>query len=79
MTISPRDAAPATPRRTIATASNYQEAERAVDWLSDEGFPVERASIVGTGLRFVEQVSGRLTTSRAAGRIILAERLDELG
>jgi hypothetical protein len=53
-------------RRTVATKSNYPDAERAVDSLSDRGFPVERVSIVGTGLRSVEQVSGRLTTARAA-------------
>ena len=54
------------PRRTIATYSSYRDAERAVDWLSDKGFAVERVSIVGTGLRYVEQVAGRVTTGRAA-------------
>ena len=49
-------------RRTIATVSSYEAAERAVDHLSDQGFPVEHVTIVGTGLRFVEQVSGRLTS-----------------
>jgi hypothetical protein len=53
-------------RRTVTSADSYEAAERAVDWLSDQGFPVEHASIVGTGLRYVEQVSGRLTTGRAA-------------
>jgi hypothetical protein len=47
-------------------ATDYQEAERAVDWLSDQGFPVEGVSIVGSGLRYVEQVQGRVTTGRAA-------------
>jgi membrane protein required for beta-lactamase induction len=53
-------------RRTIATYSSYEEAERAVDSLSDQQFPVERVAIVGTGLRSVEQVTGRVTTGRAA-------------
>ena len=53
-------------RRTISSAANYDAAERAVDWLSDNGFPVEHVRIVGTGLRYVEQISGRLTTGRAA-------------
>jgi hypothetical protein len=57
--------APAT-RTTVATYSSYAEAERAVDHLSDKGFPVERAAIVGTGLKTVEQIAGRLTTGRAA-------------
>ena len=53
-------------RRTVATYSSYRDAERAVDHLSDQGFPVERVAIVGTGLRYVEQVAGRVTTGRAA-------------
>ena len=57
---------PAGARRTIATCSSYREAERAVDFLSDQGFAVERVAIVGTGLRTVEQVAGRVTTGRAA-------------
>lgn len=60
-----RAAAPAT-RRTIATYDSYAEAERAVDFLSDEGFPVERVAIVGSGIRLVEQVGGRVTSARAA-------------
>lgn len=53
-------------RTTVASYTNYREAERAVDHLSDQGFPVERVAIVGTGLRTVEQVAGRLTVGRAA-------------
>ena len=54
------------PKTTVATYGTYREAERAVDYLSDEGFPVEKAAIVGTGLRTVEQIAGRITTGRAA-------------
>lgn len=54
------------PRRTIATYAEYGDAERAVDWLSDQGFAVEHVTIVGSGLRYVEQVAGRVTTGRAA-------------
>ena len=53
-------------KTTVATYDNYRDAERAVDHLSDKGFPVERTAIVGTGLKTVEQVAGRLTTGRAA-------------
>ncbi len=53
-------------RTTVATYGTYREAERAVDFLSDKGFAVERAAIVGTGLKTVEQIAGRLTTGRAA-------------
>jgi hypothetical protein len=65
MTVSPLPA-PNLTRRTIASVTSYDAAERAVDWLSDQGFPVEHVSIVGTGLRYIEQVAGRLTTARAA-------------
>lgn len=53
-------------RTTVAAYTSYREAERAVDHLSDNDFPVERAAIVGTGLKTVEQIAGRMTTGRAA-------------
>jgi hypothetical protein len=53
-------------RRVIATFDDYASAERAVDRLSDAGFPVERSAIVARDLKYVEQVTGRLTTGRAA-------------
>src|SRR3954447_24428571 len=62
----PRFQQPARPRRAIATFSSYEEAERAVDYLSDHGFPVERSAIVGRDLEYVEQVTGRMTYARAA-------------
>jgi hypothetical protein len=37
-----------------------------VDFLSDNGFPVEQSAIVGSELKMVENVLGRLTTARAA-------------
>ena len=54
------------PTVTIATYDNYTDAQRLVDYLSDNKFPVEHSSIVGTDLRLVEKVIGRLTTGRAA-------------
>jgi hypothetical protein len=51
---------------TVTSYSSYEEAQQAVDRLSDEHFPVENLDIVGTGLRLVERVTGRLTRSRAA-------------
>jgi uncharacterized membrane protein len=53
-------------RRTIASYTDYRDAERAVDRLSDQGFAVERSAIIGTGLSSVEQVTGRMTVGRAA-------------
>jgi len=53
-------------RRSVSSATSYKDAEHAVDWLSDHEFPVERVTIVGTGLRYVENVTGRMTTGNAA-------------
>jgi hypothetical protein len=53
--------------QTVATFPDYASAQQAVDYLSDEKFPVERTAIVGTNLRLVENVLGRMTTGRAAG------------
>jgi hypothetical protein len=52
--------------RTLARVSTYERAEQLVDRLSDAGFPVERVRIVGVNLFSVEQVTGRMTTARAA-------------
>ena len=52
--------------QTLATYDTYAEAQKAVDFLSDEGFPVQHVFIVGSDLRMVENVMGRLTRSRAA-------------
>jgi hypothetical protein len=56
----------ASPTIAVATYADYPSAQRAVDYLSDNKFPVERTAIIGTDLRLVESVLGRLTTGRAA-------------
>lgn len=50
----------------IASYATYLEAQKAVDHLSDEGFPVQHTAIVGTDLRSVERVTGRLTYAKVA-------------
>ena len=50
-------------RETVASFPTYGEAERAVGYLSDHAFPVERTMIVGRDLRVIEQVTGPLTWS----------------
>jgi uncharacterized membrane protein len=55
-----------TSRQPVAAYDSYAEAQRAVDHLSDRGFPVDKVAIIGQGLRYVEQVTGRYTTGRAA-------------
>jgi hypothetical protein len=49
----------------VGSFDSYEQAQAAVDHLSDEKFPVENVTIVGTDLRMVEKVTGRLTTGRA--------------
>ncbi|MGW4948410.1 general stress protein [Actinoplanes sp. NPDC004185] len=58
--------AAAAPTVSVATYPDYALAQQAVDYLSDNQFPVEKTSIVGTDLRLVENVLGRMTTVRAA-------------
>ena len=52
---------------TVARFEDYESAQRAVDRLSDDGFAVDKLDIVGSGLRLVERVTGRLTRARATG------------
>ncbi len=68
---SPR--VPTPPRgEPIARYATYLEAQRAVDFLSDQQFPVQFVTIVGSGLRMVERVTGRLTYPRVAGASALS-------
>src|SRR3954470_17843387 len=52
--------------QSLGVFDRYEDAQRAVDYLSDEEFPVENCMIVGTELKQVERVTGRLTTRRVA-------------
>ena len=45
---------------------DYAAAQKAVDFLSDNEFPVENCMIVGTDLKQVERITGRLTTGKVA-------------
>jgi hypothetical protein len=54
------------PTVTVAAYPDYATAQRAVDYLSDNEFPVAHTAIIGTDLRLVEQVLGRMTVGRAA-------------
>ncbi|EKU95705.1 hypothetical protein HMPREF9233_00492 [Actinobaculum massiliense ACS-171-V-Col2] len=53
--------------QSITEVESYAEAEHIVDTLSDAGFPIQNARIVGVNLESVEQVTGRMTTGKAAG------------
>jgi hypothetical protein len=49
----------------VGSYGGYEQAQAAVDFLSDEKFAVENVTIIGTDLRMIETVTGRLTTGRA--------------
>lgn len=49
----------------ITKFSDYTAAQSAVDALSDAGFPVQKVQIIGTDLRLIENVTGRMTTPKA--------------
>nr|WP_306254693.1 general stress protein [Ornithinimicrobium cryptoxanthini] len=51
---------------SLGVFDKYEDAQQAVDFLSDRDFPVENCMIVGTDLRQVERVTGRLTMGRVA-------------
>src|SRR4051794_31292133 len=50
--------------QSLGVFDKYADAQKAVDYLSDNEFPVENVLIVGTELKQVERVTGRLTWSR---------------
>ncbi|MCZ3389361.1 MAG: hypothetical protein LH645_09660 [Actinomycetia bacterium] len=54
-------------RIVIRECVSYKEAQQAVDFLSDHEIEVSGIQIVGTGLRMVETVTGRMSYGRAAG------------
>ncbi|HET7399587.1 MAG TPA: general stress protein [Intrasporangium sp.] len=51
---------------SLGTFDKYEDAQRAVDTLSDKQFPVQNCLIVGTDLKQLERVTARLTWGRVA-------------
>jgi hypothetical protein len=51
---------------SLGRYDTYEKAQKAVDYLSDHEFPVENVLIVGTDLKQLERVTGRLTRTRVA-------------
>src|SRR6187431_2646896 len=52
--------------QSLAVYDDYAAAQKAVDFLADKEFPVQNCMIVGTDLKRVERITGRLTTGRVA-------------
>ncbi|HEY2556502.1 MAG TPA: general stress protein [Diaminobutyricibacter sp.] len=58
---------PTLPRgEIIATYETYPEAQQAVDVLARADFPVAKLSIIGSDLKSVERVTGKLSWGRVA-------------
>ncbi len=51
----------------IGSYPTYAEAQKAVDFLSDQQFPVQHVTIVGVDLMQVERVTGRLSWPKVLG------------
>lgn len=52
--------------QSLGVYDDYAAAQKAVDFLADNEFPVENCLIVGTDLKQMERVTGRLTTGGVA-------------
>ncbi|MEQ6901970.1 general stress protein [Nocardioides sp. YIM 152588] len=52
--------------QSLAVYDDYAAAQRTVDYLADQKFPVEQCMIVGTDLKRIERITGRLSTGRVA-------------
>jgi len=52
--------------RSLGVFDEYDEAQRVVDFMADNEFPVENVAIVGTELRSIERVTGRVTRAKVA-------------
>jgi hypothetical protein len=62
-----RQVPPTVPRgEVVATFETYPEAQSAVDVLARADFPVAQVSIVGSDLKTVERVTGKLSWGRVA-------------
>ena len=56
----------------VGSYPTYAEAQRAVDYLSDQQFPVQQVTIVGVDLMQVERVTGRLSWPKVLGGGVLS-------
>lgn len=55
----------------VGSYPTYAEAQKAVDYLSDNQFPVQQVTIVGVDLMQVERVTGRLSWGKVlAGGVL---------
>ena len=58
--------------QSVGVYDSYAEAQRAVDVLADQSFPVNNLVIVGTDLKLVERVTGRRTWGTVLGQGVMS-------
>ena len=51
---------------SLGVYDSYAQAQKVVDYLSDNDFAVQQVAIVGTELKTVERVTGRVTRGKVA-------------
>jgi hypothetical protein len=51
---------------SLGVYDSYEQAQKVVDFLSDHEFEVQNVAIVGTELKTVERVTGRVTRAKVA-------------
>jgi len=57
---------------SLGVHDRYEDAQKTVDFLADHDFPVQNCLIVGTDLKQVERVTGRLSTGKVAAGGLLS-------
>lgn len=57
---------------SLGVYEKYEQAQKAVDFLSDNEFPVQNCLIVGTDLKQIERVTGRLTYGKVTAGGLLS-------
>lgn len=58
--------------QSLGVFDTYADAQKAVDHLADNNFPVGNLAIVGTDLRLVERVTGRRTWGTVLGQGVMS-------
>lgn len=58
--------------QSLGVFDTYADAQKAVDHLADNHFPVANLAIVGTDLRLVERVTGRRTWGTTLGQGVMS-------
>ena len=59
--------------RSLGVYDDYAQAQQVVDYLSDNEFAVQNMTIVGTELRTLERVTGRLTRAKTAAAALRSQ------